>query len=61
MEAVVHVSTDPEDAQAWDVAQELALTPEQRLSGARELQERVFGTAVPDVRESHQVVILIPR
>ena len=61
MEAIVHITADTRDARALDVAQELALTPEQRLSGARELQERAYGTEVPDVKESQRVVILIPR
>jgi len=61
MKAVVHIAIDAEDARIWEIRQELALTPEERFEGALELQERVYGTTVPDVRESGQVVILLMR
>jgi len=59
MEAIVNITTDIEAARTYEIAQELAMTPEQRLEGARELQERIFGTTVPDVRESRKVVIRV--
>ena len=51
---VVHVARSFEEARALDIAQQVAMTPEERQRVARELKERVCGTCCPDVREVHR-------
>ena len=51
VERVVHVVWSFEEARAVDIAQQVAMTPEERRRVARELKERVYGTRCPDVRD----------
>jgi len=39
----VHKSRSFREAEEWDVAQQLSMTPEKRREAARELQSRFFG------------------
>jgi len=50
MERVVHIAKSFEEAEEWDIEQNLAMTPEERLEAAKELKERVYGKNSPDVR-----------
>lgn len=50
MKAVVHKSRSFKDADEWDRRQQIAMTPQERLNVARELQRRVFGRT-KDIRE----------
>ena len=54
MERVVHVARSFEEARALDIAQQVAMTPEERRRVARELRERVYGSRCPDVRDVHR-------
>jgi hypothetical protein len=54
MERVVHKAKNFEHARRWDVAQQLAMTPEERQAVARELKRRAFGGENPDVREAER-------
>jgi hypothetical protein len=54
MERIVHISRSFEEAEQWDIEQNLSMTPEERLAAARELAERVYGKDQPDVREYHR-------
>jgi len=54
MEREVHVARNFEEARAWDIAQQVAMTPEERRRVARELRERVWGSRCPDVRDVHR-------
>ena len=50
VERVVHRAEGHDEARRWDIRQQLAMTPEERLRAARELTDRVYPNA-PDVRE----------
>ena len=50
MERVVHIAKSFEEAEEWDIEQNLAMTPDERLEAAKELKERVYGKNPPDVR-----------
>ena len=54
MERIVHKSTSFEEAKEWDIRQQLAMTPEERLNAAKELQRRVYGPNPIDVREAER-------
>jgi hypothetical protein len=56
MERVVHISRSFEEAEQWDIEQNLAMSPDERFSAAKELRERVYGADRPDVREFHNQV-----
>jgi len=51
VDPVVHVAHSFEEARAWEIEQEIRLTPAERQAIARALRERVFGTNAPDVRD----------
>jgi hypothetical protein len=51
---VVHKSTTFDDADEHDVRQQLAMTPQERVDVARELQQRFCGP-VKDIRRFHAV------
>ena len=53
MKAIVNKCRSFEEADAWDRRQQLAMTPQERINAARELQRRVFGRA-KDIRECHK-------
>jgi hypothetical protein len=53
---IVHVAIGFAAARAWEIEQELAMTPDERLDAARELKRRVYGTDAPDVREAERLV-----
>ena len=59
-EIAVHKSRSFREAQEWDVAQQLSMTPEKRREAARELQRRFYGLQCPDVRASRAVRVLHP-
>ena len=52
-ERVAHKSFDYQDAELWDIEQQIRMTPEERQAVARQLRIRVYGTHPPDVRENH--------
>ena len=54
MERIVHISHSFEEADRYDVEQQINLTYSQRLDAARLLKERVYGKDMKDVRECHQ-------
>jgi hypothetical protein len=54
MERVVHVSQGHEEARRWDVEQQVAMTPEERMRAARELKRRAFPPEAKDVRACHR-------
>ena len=54
MERVVHKASSHEEADRWDVEQQLAMSPEERLRAARVLKDRVFTTDAKDVRAWHR-------
>ena len=54
MERVVHKASSHEAARRWDVRQQAAMTPEERLRAARALKERAYPDDAEDVREWHR-------
>lgn len=56
----IHKSRSFREADDWDVAQQLSMTPRERREAVRELQRRFYGDRCPDVRESRVVRILHP-
>jgi hypothetical protein len=55
MERIVHISRSFEEAEEWDIEQNISMTPEERLAAAKVLRERVFGKDQPDVREVYNI------
>jgi hypothetical protein len=55
MERVITVHRDHASAAAAERAEYHAMTPEQRMLIARELQLRVYGRDCPDVREAERL------
>ena len=51
MEKVAHKAASFEEADEWDIRQQLAMTPSERLLAARELQRRVYGEHPIGIRE----------
>ncbi|MCL4786967.1 MAG: hypothetical protein KJ070_09285 [Verrucomicrobia bacterium] len=53
MERTVHKARTFREAAAWDIQQQVRMTPRERWSAARQLRERVFGRNPKDVRACH--------
>ena len=53
MDRVVNKALGHGEAQAWDVEQNAAMTPVQRLQAARLLKDRAYPPDSKDVRECH--------
>jgi hypothetical protein len=47
---IVHTSKGFAEAHAWEIAQELAMTPAERQAAAQYLKEKVWGAQPPDIR-----------
>ena len=54
MERVVHKAASFDEADDWDVRQQLAMSPQERLLAARELQRRFYGPHPIGLREWHK-------
>jgi hypothetical protein len=50
----VHLSKGFAEALAWEIEQELAMTPAERQETALYLREKVWGRNQPDIREWHR-------
>jgi len=55
MERIVNIAKNYSEAEDWDIAQQLAMTPEERQAVARELRIRYYGETCKDVREDRTV------
>ena len=51
---IVHLSKGFAEARAWEISQELSMTPAERQAAALYLREKVWGANQPDVREWHR-------
>ena len=51
MKPIVHKANSFQDADAWDIAQHIQMTPEERQKAAKELRDRCYGKNAPDVRD----------
>jgi len=54
MERVVKKSRSFREADTWDLEQQSAMTPRQRMAAAQLLKQRVYPTSAKDVREWHR-------
>lgn len=52
MKRIVHKAKSFQEAEAWDIAQHIQMTPEERQKAAKKLKDRFYGKNVPDVRDS---------
>lgn len=52
MERVAHKARGFEEAEAWDIAQQRAMTPDERRRVAKVLRDRAYGARNPDVRDA---------
>jgi hypothetical protein len=52
MERVVHKAKGFKDAEEWDIQQQVAMTPEQRMQAAKEFCDRAYPANTPDIRAS---------
>ena len=57
---VVHKAKNFQEAEEWDILQNIRMTPEERQAAAKELKIRFYGENVPDVRDKpiHVKIIL---
>jgi hypothetical protein len=55
MERTIHKARSFRDAAAWDIQQQVQMTPRERWLAARQLRERVFGPNPKDVRACHTI------
>jgi hypothetical protein len=51
MENIVHKAKNHKEAEAWDVTQQIMMSPEERQRIAGELKIRFYGKNSPDVRD----------
>lgn len=54
MQRVAHIATSYEEARDWDIRQQLAMTPQERILAVRAMQKRVYSHHPKDVREWHK-------
>ena len=54
MERVVKKSRNFQEADRWDVLQNISLTPEKRIQIAHALRKRAYPADAKDVRASHR-------
>lgn len=54
MENIINKSKTFEDAEKWDILQQIEMTPEERQKAAVELRRRFYGDDVPDIKEAEK-------
>jgi len=54
MKRVVNKSENFQEAEEWDIEQQIRMTTEERQEVATELRRRVYGSDVSDVREAYK-------
>lgn len=54
MKHIVHKSHNFNDAEKWDIQQQINMTPQQRMDAAKKIRERVYGKNSIDIREYHE-------
>ncbi len=53
MERVVNIARSHQEADDWDIRQQVAMSPQERIRAARELRHRAYPPPNKDVRECH--------
>jgi len=51
MKRIVHIAKNFEEAEQWDIEQQVNMTPQERMEVARILRERYYGTKIVRLRE----------
>ena len=54
MKRIVNKALGYKAAEAWDVKQQLSMTPQERQRAAKELRDRFYGKDAKDVKEWHR-------
>ena len=54
MERIVHKAKSFAEADAWEAAQQRAMSPDERLRAAKEIKDRLFPGKNPDIKEWHR-------
>jgi len=54
MKPVYHKARNFNEAEEWDIIQNLEMSAEERQNAAKELRIRVYGRKPLDVKESHR-------
>jgi hypothetical protein len=54
MKRIVNIAKGFKEAEAWDIKQQIEMTPDERLRASRILRDRVYGKNCMDVREWHR-------
>lgn len=54
MEKVGKRSRSFEEAEEWDIEQQVSMTPQERMKAAKAIKDRLFPPPQPDVRECHK-------
>ena len=54
MERVVHIAKSHKEADEWDLQQQIAMTPQERIRAVRELQRQFYPQPAKDVRACHK-------
>ena len=52
----IHIAKNHQEADDWDIRQNLKMSPQERLRAARILQIQYFGKNTPDVKKSQSVL-----
>ena len=53
MERVVNIARSHKKADDWDIRQQVAMSPQERIRASRELRRRAYPPPNKDVRECH--------
>ena len=51
----IHIAKNHQEADEWDIQQNLNMSPQERLRAARILQLQYFGKNSPDVKKSQTI------
>ena len=54
MERVVHKASSFKEATAWDIQQQISMSPQERIQIARALNRRFYPADAKDVRACHR-------
>ena len=53
MKRIVNIAKNFDEAEKWDIEQQISMTPSERLSAAQILKEHIYGKNPPDIRDQN--------
>ena len=59
MEKIIHKAKNHKEAAAWDLRQQITMSPEERQRAAKELKKRFYGTKTLDTRRIKLLTLVI--